>query len=75
MTIEEIDKPVFEWDKKVGEKRAGYRRWFTFAGILKRYHVIVREDLDDVRICQEGTLADRSDLYQRGSSIHSSGNV
>ena len=75
MTIEDRDKPVFEWDKKVGEERAGYRRRFTFAGILKRYHIIVQEDLNDVRICQEGTLANESDLYQRGGTIDSVRNV
>lgn len=71
MTIEDKDKPVFGWEKKVGEERAGYRRRFTFAGILKRYHIIVQEDLYHVRICQEGTLANESDLYQRGETIDS----
>jgi len=42
---------------------------------LKRYHIIVQEDLNDVRICQEGTLANESDLYQRGGTIDSVRNV
>lgn len=69
MTIEEKNKPVFEWDKKVGERRAGYRLRFTFAGILKRYHIIVQEYEKDVRICQERTLANGSILYQRGKPL------